>query len=168
VKKLFLKSKAATEKANKKGEKEKGLDKMEETSSVKVASAVETASLPEGASSSSSAGASSSSSAGASSSLPLVSKIEAGAKAELLKKYYRCIDEACGPGVAGEVVQIISGEGDKLLVRVQKGGSSKIGRNVAVRSQMHLLVYLNFGLVNPLRGKKGSRGYYSEVRVLRS
>lgn len=58
---------------------------------------------------------------------------------ELKGKLGRIIDEALGYGVAGEMAEVVGAAGGQLLCRIQKAGSSKVGRNVTVkRSQLTL------------------------------
>jgi hypothetical protein len=76
------------------------------------------------------------------------------ADAELLTlkgKLCRVIDEALGFGVAGEVAEIVGVAGDKLMCRIQRAGTTKLGRNVVCcRSQ----IVLTAKLPPPLQMKK--------------
>ena len=74
--------------------------------------------------------------ASSSSALPAltVPPIAAASAAAEAGQYARVIDEVLGSGVAGEIVEIINvADESAVLCRVQKAGSSKVGRNVCLK-----------------------------------
>jgi len=122
------------------------MSKLKKTFLKKAAAAKAASSSSAAASSSSALPASSSSALPASSSsalpaftdAPIAAASAAAATgdsfAALSGQYARVIDEVLGHGVAGEMVEIINvADESTVLCRVQKAGSSKVGRNVCLK-----------------------------------
>ena len=62
------------------------------------------------------------------------------AKSSLVGEFVRITDEAMGKYAFGHTCQVISAEGESLLVRAQEAGGLKLGKNMSVnKSQIELL-----------------------------